>query len=222
MNTYYKNDLKHAYFILEGKEGEQEDYQLIMLQENEIPGLLRTEVRHIDHCNHYYYEISGKTSVQIYHEKIPLGVEDIKKIVEDLMATIRQVQRYMLDAACILLEPEMIYRTRDTYFFCYYPSGKMDLRESFHQLTEFFVRQVDYQDEEGVRLAYTLHKATMEENYSIEEIMKEFVSEETSREIEEMNTYAYQDVEVTEEDDDEDEEESLWSVILSFFLKKRR
>ena len=44
-------------------------------------------------------------------------------------------------------------------------------------MTEFFVREVDYKDEEGVRLAYTLHKSTMEENYTIEQILEEFERE---------------------------------------------
>ena len=48
----------------------------------------------------------------------------------------------------------------------------------FHRLTEFFVKQVDYKDEEGVNFAYTLHKMTMEENYSIEEIMQTLVPQE--------------------------------------------
>ena len=42
---YYKNDLKSAYLILEGEEGEEEDYQVAMMQENEIPGLLKAQTR---------------------------------------------------------------------------------------------------------------------------------------------------------------------------------
>ena len=53
----------------------------------------------------------------------------------------------------------------------------MDIKEEFHKLTEFFVREVDYKNKEGVHLAYTLHKATMEEHYSIEKIMEELEHE---------------------------------------------
>jgi hypothetical protein len=64
---YYKNDLKSAYLILEGEEGEEEDYQVAMMQENEIPGLLKAQTRFLDNCIHYYYDISGKTSFGLLH-----------------------------------------------------------------------------------------------------------------------------------------------------------
>ena len=50
------------------------------------------------------------------------------------------------------------------------------MTEKFHCLTEFFVREVDYQDDDGVYLAYMLHKSTMEEHYSVEKIMQDSLS----------------------------------------------
>ena len=60
MKTFYKNDLKKAFLILETEEGEKEDYQIVMLQENDIEGLLKTDVRNVNNRSHYYYDISGK------------------------------------------------------------------------------------------------------------------------------------------------------------------
>ena len=50
MKACYKNDLKKAYLILEGVESEAEDYQIYMLKENTIPGLLKTDIRYVDLC----------------------------------------------------------------------------------------------------------------------------------------------------------------------------
>lgn len=172
MKTYYKNDLKQAYLILEGNKGEKDDYQVVMLRENEIPGILKTEVRYVDNQSHYYYDISGKTSFKTLYEKVQLSCDDMKRLVSDLLQAIRNLQKYMLDGNCILLEPEYIFCDRESFFFCYYPFSGQEAKEEFHKLTEFFVREVNYKDEEGVHFAYTLHKSTMEENYSIEQIMK--------------------------------------------------
>lgn len=185
MKTYYKNDLKRAYLILEGEEGEKDDYQIIMLQENDIPGILKTDVRYLDNQSHYHYDISGKTSFKILYEKTNLSYEAMKKLVEELLLAIRNLQKYMLDGNCILLAPDYIFCDNEKYYFCYYPPCNVDVKEAFHQLTEFFVREVNYKDEEGVHFAYTLHKATMEENYSIEEIMQRFIPEEKEEEPEE-------------------------------------
>ncbi len=212
--------------ILEGKEGEQEDYQVIMLKENDIPGILKLDVRYLDNISQYYYDISGKTSFKTLHEKINLSFEDMKRLVGDLLQAIQNLKRYMLDGTCILLEPDYIFQSQEEYFFCYYPSGNADIREAFHRLTEFFVREVNYQDEEGVHFAYTLHKATMEENYSIEEIMKKMVSEEETREEVAEETPPVDYVERMEKIDFEDnmirEKDDMWEPVRRFLERSKR
>ncbi len=175
VKTYYKKDLQRTYLIVEGTEGAKEDYQIAMLKENDIPGILKMDVRYMDNRSHYYYDISGKTSFGVLHEKTNLSYEDMKQLVSELLHTIKVLQKYMLESRYILLEPEYIFCGKEGYFFCYYPSCEKDVKEEFHKLTEFFVREVNYKDEEGVQFAYTLHKATMEDNYSIEQIMEELI-----------------------------------------------
>ena len=97
MKTYYKNDLKRTYLILEGNEGEKDDYQVVMLRENEIPGILKTEVRYVDNQSHYYYDISGKTSFKTLYEKTHLSCDDMKRLVSDLLQAIHNLQKYMLN-----------------------------------------------------------------------------------------------------------------------------
>ena len=89
MKTYYKNDLKRAYMILEGEIGDREDYQMIMLKENEIPGILNMDVHYVDNLSQYYYDISGKTSFKTLHEKINLTLDDMQRLVNDLLHAIQ-------------------------------------------------------------------------------------------------------------------------------------
>ena len=81
--------------------------------------------------------------------------------------------KYLLDIHCILLEPEYIFYEEGQFFFCYYPPATQDLWEKFHVLTEYMVKVADYEEEECVRLAFLLHKGTMEENYSLEKLIAE-------------------------------------------------
>ena len=141
MKTYYKNDLKKAYLVLEGAEGEQEDYQIVMLRENDIEGILKTDVRYVDNQSHYQYDISGKTSFKTFHERINLSYDVMKNLVASLLQTIQTIRKYMLDANCILLEPEFIFCDQEKFYFCYYPPCQTDAKAAFHQLTEFFVRE---------------------------------------------------------------------------------
>lgn len=177
MRAYYKNDLKQAELVLVGEENEEEDFQSMMLQENEIPGILKTKVRYVDNLSHYHYDISGKVSLAEKHEKEKLRQEEIRQLIYRLLSTIKGIQKYMLEGRGILLDPQYIFCEKEKYVFCYYPPNHVEVKEEFHKLTEFFVKEVDYRDKEGVYLAYTLHKATMEKHYSIERIMEEIVQE---------------------------------------------
>ena len=134
MKTYYKNDLKKTYLILDGMEGEQEDYQTIMLRECEIQGLLRVEIRYIDNQTQYQYDISGKTAFKTLYEKMNLNYKEMKRLVENLLHTIQTIRKYMLDANCILLEPEYIFCDSKGFYFCYYPPCRKDAKKMFHQL----------------------------------------------------------------------------------------
>ncbi len=229
MKTYYKNDLKKAYLILEGGEGEQEDYQTLMLKENDIQGILKLDVRYVDNQTQYHYDISGKTAFKTLYEKKNLSHEDMKRLVDNLLQIIQLLRKYMLDANRILLEPEYIFCDSSGFYFCYYPPCRQDAKDMFHQLTEFFVREVNYKDEEGVHFAYTLHKMTMEENYSIEEIMEvimpqESVSDREAEEKMEVIEYTQRMEDIKMEDNQLQERNDLWEPVRRFLerAKKRR
>lgn len=174
MKTYMKNDLKNTYLILEAEELKPDDYQIMMLRENEIPGIIRTSVRYVDNQKFYYYDVGGKISLQSMYDKENFSGEEMRRLVEELIQVSKNVQKYMLDENCLMLEPELIFGDKEHFYFCYCPSCMQNVKEAFHNLTEFFIQKVNYKDEEGVHFAYTLHKATMEENYSIAEILNRF------------------------------------------------
>ena len=73
-------------------------------------------------------------------------------------------------------------------------------------ITEYFVRKLDYEDTEGIMLAYELHKATLQENYDLEKIMEEYrIHEEKRRGPEPVNAD-------TPEDGEQLSRENLFSL----------
>ena len=61
------------------------------------------------------------------------------------------------------------------------PVQKKKLLQSFHELSEYFVKTLDYEDVEGIFLAYELHKATLQEKYDLKTIMEEYEIHEEER-----------------------------------------
>mgnify|MGYP002575402669 FL=1 len=143
----------------------------------------------IDGESRYTYEITGLVSMAVLFENKQVQKGDIEQFIYCLLESISQLQKYMLHPGCLLLEPEYVFCRKQKYFFCYLPGGKQELCESFHRMTEYFVEKLDYEDEQGITLAYELHKATLEENYDLDAIMQEYRTEcEEAEEEDEADT----------------------------------
>lgn len=177
-----------------------EDYQMRMLQVNEVEGILPVKGRGIDGASFYDYNVSGKISMQAMYERAKISGEDLKLFLSQLLAVIHETENYLLNIHCILMEPEFIFYEDGRFFFCYYPQAKQELWTEIHKLTEFFVKQADYEDEESVRIVFILHKETMAENYSLEKVVKECMKEKKTDQGEERSSIRIQKLYDEEED----------------------
>ena len=195
---------------IEETEVYHEDYQMRMLQMNEIKGILPVKGRGVDGASFYDYNVSGKVSVQALYERNKISGEELKLFLRQLLAVIRETENYLLNIHCILMKPEYIFYEEGRFYFCYYPRAKQELWEELHKLTEYFVKRADYEDKECVRIVFILHKETMMENYSLEKIVKECLKEEKKIKAEETDAFKARKLPGVgdwEEGEEEEEEE---------------
>ncbi len=187
MNVEYEKGLNRVCLHINVPELYEEDYQMPMLRENNIEGMLTVDGCGIDGESRYTYDIAGLVSMEALFENKKVGQRDIQEFITCLLSTVKELRKHMLNPGCLILEPDSIFCRKQKYFFCYLPGRSMELCEAFHQITEYFVRKLDYEDEEGITLAYELHKATLQENYDLERIMQEYQMEEEETEEEEQD-----------------------------------
>lgn len=220
----------------------REDYQVRMLQANQIEGILKIKGRGADGRSYYDYDVSGKISLKALYERNEIKAEDMKKFLERLLFVINETEKYMLNIHRILLEPENIYYEDGEYYFCYYPSGKDNLWEKFHILTEYLVKRADYKDQKCVQMIFLLHKETMEENYSLEKLVEQClriwdtenvqrngrVEQDIDTEIEEEEKYEY-DTSchdwITEQEMGTsimDKTENMWTPVKKFLSRHKK
>ena len=159
----------------------EEDYQMPMLLQNRLDGILEVEGCEMDGRARSTYEISGLTSMKTMYENASIKKREIEAVIARILEVTDTLQRYMLDPNCLVLKPEYIFHKEGQWFFCYFPGMEEDLCKIFHELTEYFVKMLDYEDTEGIFLAYELHKATLQEHYDLELIMKEYKGRESER-----------------------------------------
>lgn len=189
----YRRDLNTAYFIVESAQFYCADYQMKMLSNNEIDGILKVKGRGVNGKSRYEYEIQGKHSLEYLSKKGPVTYEMIMGIIEDLLAVIEIMRDYLLSPNQLLLDPRSIFYGDGRYYFCYYPANEQGIAESFHELTEFFVRETDYRDRSGIYVSYALHKMTIPENYQICQVIEEILNSQEECESDDMEEEEYEE-----------------------------
>ena len=177
-----KRELNKTVLSIEYSKDYKEDYQIHMLQENAIKGLLEIAGHGIDDKTVYEYEISGKTSLNQRYSKKKISAKEMKKILEIMIEMTDELTDHLLSPGGLLLDPEYIYWEKGEFFFCYIPGWEEDICCSFHRLMDSFVQWTDYKDVPSVKLAFLLHKETMEENYSLKKIMDKIQEQEQQKE----------------------------------------
>ena len=90
MKTEVKRNLDKTYLLIEEAGIYEEDYQMHMLRENKIPGLLEVRGRGAGENSQYYYDISCKVSMKTKYEKIPIGYEELKAFLYQLLTIMKR------------------------------------------------------------------------------------------------------------------------------------
>lgn len=195
MITEFERELRHTWMIFEIEKIYEEDYQMKMIYSNSIPGLLNVQGQGMDEKSRYRYEISGKISMKALGERESWNYFQMENFMRQLIQILKEMDNYLLNVNCLSLKPEHIYWNDGKYYFCYCPALEQDLWEEFHELTEYFVRETNYEDKEAIYFAYELHKSSMEENYNIEEILEKILERkeaEMSRVREDIKEMSYE------------------------------
>ena len=184
MRIEYETSLNNANMHIFTEQPYEEDYQIQMLRQNKIEGILSVEGCEIEGKSRYTYEISGFTSMQKLYEKKGIKKDELKKFVTTLLNTIERIQKYMLEPNNLILHQECIFQKNGKWNFCYLPGKPEKMMHAFHQLSEYFVRTVDYKDTESILLAYELHKASFQEHCSLKQVIDEYEKNGKKRDLE--------------------------------------
>lgn len=181
MKAGYEKELNRVCLHIDLPRLYEEDYQIHMLRENKISGLLEITGCGMNGKSRYSYVVTGMVSMKTMFEASAIKKEDMLAFVNRLIEVVKLLTHYMLNPDGLLLYPEFVFWGENNWFFCYLPGRKKPLCEAFHVMTEYFVKRLDYEETGGILLAYELHKATLQENYDLEKILSEYRMHEEKR-----------------------------------------
>lgn len=213
MKVTYENGWEYMNIHVDLPIPYEENYQVKMLENNEIEGLLRVKGIGRDGFGRYTFRIGTGNTMEKEFSGKDLTKEDIVRFTEDLVETVDSLREYLLDPDSLLLSPDLIAVEEGRYRFCYLPvpvyDGKKSLCSAFHAMTEYFVKNLDYRDTDGVFLACRMHKETMKESYELRKIMEVCTEEEQERKTEEKRRGISKTAVFSADDNEDDTEENF-------------
>lgn len=181
MITEYKRDMYHNYVVIYDENSSLGDYYEKVLTYNEILGHLTFECRMIDNKKYAYYEICGLQALSSIFEKHTVLYTELKQIFNSIIQGINAGKEYLLIENDYLLYPDMIFFdiTKFEVKLCYYPGYGKSLRMQFHDLFEYFMNKVNYNDQAAVLLIYKLYMKCKNESCTIQQLL-DILNEEIS------------------------------------------
>ena len=172
MEIRYQRELKHNYLVVSPDADGEQFYELHMLVENRIKGLLNMHVKYSEEGPLYYYEITSKQPLSRLLENKGMKGEEIIKLITGISAVLDSLEVFLLKEEDIWLVPDQIYiEPEDSQvFLCLIPGLKNDFPDAMRELLQFLLGKVDHRDKEGVVLAYGLFQESQKENYGIKDL----------------------------------------------------
>lgn len=216
MEIRYKRDLNSNYMILTEEKPMKEGYEVRMITENRIYGFLPCIHQQHEKHTEYYYEITGRQSMELLYERRKLNFRQLKGLLRELLRILESAKEYLLNPDHLLLGPETIYlhARSEKLYLCCYPGSEKAIQESFLDLAEYLLGKLDKSDAEGIEFGYELYQSALEPNFSLTELLHRYT--ETEKETQEPAVQPAEPVPVQEEIL---EKTGSWK---NFFKKKNR
>lgn len=172
----YERDYKSNYLVLNTKNDlfDENNYQVKMLLNNTINGLLPFELRACNDDIKLYYTITSKQPLNVLLLKQSIDYNQIMNLLNSLFNTIKNSSKYMLSSECFVINLDYIYVQPVSFYthLCYVPDIKqtISITEQLKLLIEYLMSKVDKKDKDAIVLIHKLFSKTRELNFTANDL----------------------------------------------------
>lgn len=148
----------------------KETYEETMIQKARPIGIL--PMVRSERSDAYKYEITGKKSLAMTFERVPMNAEQIEGVLQGILDVVERGREYLLSEENFILCPEHIFLRIPEYevTLCYYPEYGVPLDEQLGKLFELLLNRVDYREEKAIAMVYALYMQLQEPDMTPERI----------------------------------------------------
>ena len=196
-NLEYRKNMDKNYLIVPcAGEMNEKDYQVRMICENRIDGLLSCKMRNEEGISKLFYEVDCCQELKSRYEYQEIPFEECKKILMDLAGVLKNLQEYLLEERFLVLDSDGIYwdSYRQSAKFLFLPSAAyVQHKNPFCDLAEFLLEKVDHTDDRAVKLIYYFYKEARTQTFHMSSVMGyiEQMEEETGVQVYTEQNYGY-------------------------------
>ena len=173
----YRKNLEHYYLVVSAEQDTEEDYQLRMVLENRIRGLLPLEVRCREGRKDLYYDVSSLQPLTRIYDRRELSGADIRKIMYGIMDVLGEMQDYMLDGDSAVLDPAYIFSDMENGTIClmFLPKREWETEEEedpMLSVAEYLMEHADHRDPQAALCAYRVYQTIRKGSYVTEDLRR--------------------------------------------------
>ena len=171
--TEYRRYQGKSYMII-SSDTQGTGYEYSMITENKIPGLLPCQISNENEKQQFWYEISGKQTLQDWIELKKPGSGLLRKLMLALANTIEKAGEYLLCENGISLEPERIFVDikEEEISFCYLPCQKTEPEEGLKHFMEYYISHMEHGDRENTEKCYDVYERCQQGHTTPEELLQ--------------------------------------------------
>ena len=168
-----RNILKISDEITFEESGTKGDFREKMLLNNHIEGLLEFRINIINHEKVYEYNTEGLSNLNTLCKKESVKGNKLGMILTEIASIILRGEKYLLDEANFILDPQYIFLDKEEKpVLAYYSGYKKPFAGQLTNLAEYFMNRIDYHDHDGVLTVYTVYMKSREEGFTVRELLE--------------------------------------------------
>lgn len=174
MTAEYQREAGKSCLVLTITQGHAFGYQIPMLLQNRIPGMLPVYMQTVDGIQRLCYEVTSYEPLTKRFEAERMNRQTMFQLLLAVNSILEEADRYLLNGNHVVLDPEYIFTGIQEHdiCFCYDPQAEEKDTDSLNRIARFILDHIDYEEKEIVEIAYALFQESMKANSSIRDFIQ--------------------------------------------------
>ena len=179
MEIEYIREIRDTYMQIEAIK--ESGYQMKMITNNEIPGLLKVNSRVVNGKIRYMYRITSMMNMEDEFHKRNMDFKDLEGLMKGFSVIFSSMEDYLLDYGGLLLKPECVFKDIKTgeWKFAYTDSTENSFETGMKDFFEYVIRNINHKDIKAVTMAYGIYKRICEGNINPQDLFEYEVKDDT-------------------------------------------